>query len=223
MNISDNYCWKSTKKRHNSPLLPSNIRGLIIGKSNSGKTVLLLNLLLQECWLDYDHLYIYGNSLHQKEYQVLQKGFQEGLSKRQLSNLFQKQQVLQKENISPFQVIEEYSGIREGGIKVTFYENCEDIPDPKNLNPNVKNLLILDDCYLGKQSKPEAYYTRGRHNNCDIFYISQNYFRLPRQSIRENSNFIILFEQDTRNLDFIYSDHCTDIMKEEFKAFCKKV
>ena len=43
-----------------------------------------------------------------------------------------------------------------------------------------KNLLLLDDCFLGKQNKDEAYYTRGRHNNCDTIYIAQNSFRLPQ-------------------------------------------
>ena len=81
--------------------------------------------------------------------------------------------------------------------------------------------MILDDCFLGKQNKAESYYTRGRHNNCDTLYITQNYFRLPRQTIRENSNFIILFPQDTKNLNHIHADHCSDITSEEFKEFCK--
>ena len=61
-------------------------------------------------------------------------------------------------------------------------------------------------------------------DNCDTLYISQNYFRLPRQTIRENSNFIILFPQDVKNLNHIYADHCSsDMSKEEFKEFCKDV
>ena len=71
MNISDDYTWKVKSNggsRHNNPLLPRNIRGLIIGKSNCGKTTLLLNLLLQPDWLDYNHLYVFGRSLHQQEY-----------------------------------------------------------------------------------------------------------------------------------------------------------
>ena len=60
------------------------------------------------------------------------------------------------------------------------------IPDPSELDPNAKNLLILDDCFLGRQNKADAYYTRGWHNNCDTIFLSQNYFRLPRQTIREN-------------------------------------
>ena len=48
-------------------------------------------------------------------------------------------------------------------------------------------------------------------------------FRLPRQTIRENCNFILLFQQDTKNLNHIHADHCSDIPLEEFKNFCKQV
>ena len=223
MNITNNYTWKTKTNRDNSPLLPKNIRGLIVGKSGCGKTTLLINLLLQPDWLDYNHLYIYGNSLHQKEYQIIMKGYEEGLSKRQVSNLFLHQEILEKDKLSPLDVIKDYSGIREGGIKIDVYDNCDSVPDPKQLNINEKNLLVLDDCYLDKQSKAESYYSRGRHNSCDTLFLSQNYFRLPRHTIRENSNFIILFRQDVKNLDHIYADHCSDISRDEFKAFCKTV
>ena len=36
-------------------------------------------------------------------------------------------------------------------------------------------------------------------------------------------NFIVLFPQDTKNLNHIHADHCSDITKDEFKDFCKKV
>ena len=54
--------------------------------------------------------------------------------------------------------------------------------------------------------------TSGIHNNCDTFYISQNYFKLQRQTIRENTNLIILFPQDAKNLMHIHADHCDDDM-----------
>ena len=224
MNIANTFSWKSSNSRENSPLLPSNIRGLIIGKSNCGKTTLIFNLLLQPGWLDYNHLYVFGKSLHQIEYKIIRRGFEEELSKRQISNLFIQQDTLTKVELSPLEAIDAYDGITEGGIIANFYDDCSNIPDPSSLDNLEKNLLILDDCFLGKQNKAEAYYTRGRHNNCDTFYISQNYFRLPRQTIRENSNLIILFPQDSKNLSHIYSDHCAqDISSEEFKEFCKKV
>ena len=225
MNISNDFSWKSRMtKRVNSPLLPANVRGLIIGKSNCGKTTLLLNLLLQPEWLDYNHLYVFGNTLHQQEYRILKKGFEAGLNKQQIVNIFRNQQEFDKVKLPPLEVIDQYRGVRKGDIKADFFTDCSMIPDPTELSTDEKNLLILDDCFLGPQSKAEAYYTRGRQNNCDTFYISQSYFRLPRHTVRENSNFIVLFPQDAKNLNHIYADHCDgDMTLDEFKRFCRTV
>ena len=73
----------------------------------------------------------------------------------------------------------------------------------------------MDNCFLGKQNKAESYYTRGRHSNCDTIYISQNYFELPRQTVRENSNIIVLFPQDAKNINHVHADHCSDISIDE--------
>ena len=114
--------------------------------------------------------------------------------------------------------------MRNGEIRADFYDYCQNIPDPSALDPTKKNLLLLGDCFLGKQNKAGAYYTRCRHNNCDTIYIAPNYFRLPRHPIRENSNFIILFPQDTKNLTHIHADHCAgDTPLLEFKLFCHRV
>ena len=227
MEVKDTYAWKANNNnRRNSPLLPRNIRGLIIGKSSCGKTTLLLNLLLQPGWLDYNRLFVFGKSLHQREYKILKKGLEAGLSKEQISNIFENQEKVSA-RIDPEKLIQVYidrGGTAKGDIKANFYDNCfNEIPDPTELNENEKNLLILDDCLLEKQTKAEVYYTRGRHNNCDTFYISQNYFRLPRQTIRENANFIILFPQDAKNLTHIHADHCTDIDIKEFKRLCHTI
>ena len=165
MNISkQNTWWKVTGKRNNNPILPQNIRGLVIGKSGCGKTTVIFNMLLQPGWLDYNHLYVFGKSLHQPEYNVLKKELEGGLTKSQISNVFSHQ--------IPPENIDQYSGARSGTIKADFYDDCSAIPDPSDLDPSQKNLLLLDDCFLGKQNKAEAYYTRGRHNNSDTLYIA---------------------------------------------------
>ena len=228
MEINNSYAWKNDdmQKRKNNPFLPRNIRGLIVGKSNCGKTTLLLNLLLQPDWLDYDHLFVFGKSLHQRVYKIISKGFECGLSKEQISNIFDNQEEEIVKKTDPVKLIERYidqGGVARGNIKANFYSDSSEIPDPTELNEREKNLLVLDDCLLEKQTKAEAYYTRGRHNNCDTFYISQNYFRLPRQTIRENANLIILFPQDAKNIAHIHADHCTDMDINEFKEFCHTV
>lgn len=227
MNIRSDYTIDSDNTRQNNPLLCSTIRMLLVGKSNCGKTTVLFNLLLQPGWIDYTDLYVFGNSLHQQVYKILKKGYESGLSKEQISNLFANQLVLKKNKLTPLSAIDEYikqHGIQRIKIKTHFYSSADSIPDPAQLNETDKNLLILDDCFLGPQNKAEAYYTRGRHNNCDVIYITQNYFRLPRHTIRENANFIILFPQDVKNLNHIYSDHCSfDMDLDEFKEFCHRV
>ena len=83
MNISKQYAWRSAVNyRGNNSLLPQNLRGLVIGKSGCGKTAVIFNLLLQPGRLDYNHLYVFGKSLHQQEYKVLRKGLEAGLSKQ---------------------------------------------------------------------------------------------------------------------------------------------
>ena len=199
MNIRKRYVWQSVGNcRENNPLLPQSLRGLVIGKSGCGKPKVIFNLLLQPGWLDYNHLYIFGKSLHQQEYKILRKGFEGGLSKQQISNVFNSQEMLQW----PLIAIEKYSGVRNGEIQADFYDDCQNIPDPSALDPTQKNLLLLDDCFLGKQNKAKAYYTRGRHNNCDTIYIPQNYFRLPAIQFGRIQT-LLFFSRKTRRISHI--------------------
>ena len=82
--------------------------------------------------------------------------------------------------------------------------------------------MEFDDMLLEKQNTCESYYVRGRHTNVDYFYLAQNYFNLPRQTIRENANFICLFPQDLKNLNHIFDDHVwSDMTTEEFRQLSK--
>lgn len=61
-----------SKARRHGPLLPSTIRGLLIGPSNCGKTNVMISLLLQPNGLRFENVYIYSKSLYQPKYQYLQ-------------------------------------------------------------------------------------------------------------------------------------------------------
>ena len=140
-----------------------------------------------------------------------------------MSNLFRNQEVLVLVNLSPQEAIDTYGGVRSGSVKADFYDDCVSIPDPADLNVN-ENESSYSRRLFSRSTEPSGsvFHSCGRHNNCDTFYIFQNYFRLPRQTIRENANFIVLFSQDTKNLMHIHPDHYDDDMSlNEFKAFCR--
>jgi len=40
-----------------------------------------------------------------------------------------------------------------------FLENASDVPDPRDLSLDKKNLMVFDDLLLKRQNKCEAYYT----------------------------------------------------------------
>ena len=130
-----------------------------------------------------------------------------------------------KRNVSPMAVIEAMGRNlkrHSPAIECQFFETSEDVPDPRELNSEKKNLMVFGDLLLQKQNKCEAYYLRGRQSNIDCLYLFQNYFKLPRQIIRENANFICLFPQDLKNVNHIYNDHVSsDMTKEQFRKLCK--
>ena len=90
-----NLSWDSMTARTNHKLLPKNVRGLIIGKSDCGKTTLLLNLLLNPGWLDYNKLFVFSKSFFQPEYQVLRKAMEHKLPKEAILWLFDNQRDIQ--------------------------------------------------------------------------------------------------------------------------------
>ena len=84
--------------------------------------------------------------------------------------------------------------------------------------------VVFDDMLLSKQeSNIDLFFTRGRHNIIDIYYISQSYFHLPKNTIRNNSNIIILFKQTLRDIILLFHDKAgLDMNLEEWKQLCRK-
>ena len=123
--------WKQSK-RCNHSLLPKGIRGLIIGKSGSGITTLLINLLLRPGWLDYSNINICGKSLFQPEYHILKKAFEEKLPKEVIIRLFENQNEIIDLGISPMSIVEEVAEhIRDkSDVVCNFYQSAEDVFQP---------------------------------------------------------------------------------------------
>ena len=71
-------------------------------------------------------------------------------------------------------------------------------------------------------SQKDEFFTRGRHEKLD-YYISQSYFGLPRQSIRNNRDRLILFKQTLRDVESIFKDiGGYDMRYDEFEEMCRE-
>lgn len=102
------------------------------------------------------------------------------------------------------------------------FSDNEEVPHPGEVKPN--SIMIFDDVACGKQEHIKNYFSMGRHNNIDTFYICQTYSFIPKQLVRDNANFVIAFKQDDRNLHHIYHDHVTpDMSFDQFKNICLKI
>ena len=56
-----------------------------------------------------------------------------------------------------------------------------------------------------------------------MFIIYQSYFDLPKRTIRNNSNIIILFQQTLKDVEHIYRDIAGfDMSYDEFKSLCRE-
>jgi hypothetical protein len=71
MNINTNFDVTDDEVERHSFLLPNSIRGIICGASGCGKTNFMLNLLVNDN-LEYESIHVYGKSLHQPKYQILE-------------------------------------------------------------------------------------------------------------------------------------------------------
>jgi len=106
----------------------------------------------------------------------------------------------------------------EGVNIFTFFEN-DKVLAPEKVLPN--SVFVMDDVIGEHQGVIREYFSRGRHNKVDIFYLAQSYSKVPKQLIRDNANLIVLFKQDERNLKYVYNEHCSgDMSFKEFKLFC---
>ena len=67
--------------------------------------------------------------------------------------------------------------------------------------------IVFDDM-LGSNEAKEigAFFTRCRYQILDIYYISQSWYELPKNNIRNNCSRIVLFPQSLKDITMIYND-----------------
>jgi len=186
----------------NDPLMPQHpFRFLVVGGSGSGKTNMVLNLIMT--FLKYDRLYLYARDIEEIKYRFLIKYF------KNIQLLLRGKKKIE-DNEQIFQYGSEY----------------EDIISVDELDKKKQNLVIFDDFVtVKKHEKIEEYFIRGRKKNCSIIYITQSYTDVPKKIRLQCDYFAIYSIKSGNELINLRKEHGgsfparTVNVKDEFKKY----
>ena len=189
------------------------VRCIITGPSECGKSVFLTNLILNII-NEYDKIYIYSPSLHQDLHQKLIKFFTNYIP----IHIIPKN--LNEEDIDV--VIEEIvnnKDFQKSDTEIETFDNIDELKFPQEYEKN--SIIMLDDLNEKEinNDKIQAMFKRGRHNQLSIFINSQDYYELPKRTIRANGNIYHIFEPNNlRDVKNLYQDKSSmDMTLNEFK------
>ena len=189
---------------HNSkwPYIPDHpYRILIVGGSGSGKTNALSNLINNQP--DIDKIYLYAKDPYEIKYQYL-------ISKREKVGLnhFNDPKAFMEYSNDMQDVhknIEDYNRIRKRKILIVFDDMIANMINNNKLNPIVTELFI-----------------RGKKLNISIVFLTQSYFKVPKDVRLNSTNFFIMKIPNKRELQQIALNHSSDTDFKDFMNICKK-
>lgn len=102
-----------------------------------------------------------------------------------------------------------------------FFANCEDLIPLDECQVN--SLVVFDDCLMEEQTKIKDYFIRGRHKKISCVYLSQSYGKVDMQVIRNNVNFLCIFNQNKHYTKRIYQDFVgSDMTFDQFENMCQE-
>ena len=189
------------------------VRCIITGPSERGRSVFLTNLNLNFI-NENSKIYISSTSLHQDFYQKLLMCFSNSKPIQIIPS------ILNEEDIDiVFEELVKNKDFEKSGTETDTYESIEELKFPEEYENN--SIIILDDLNEKEKIDPrvQAMFKRCRHNHSSIFLISQDYYELPKKTIRANGNIYHIFKPnnflDVRN---IYKDKAfMDMTSDELK------
>ena len=83
--------------------------------------------------------------------------------------------------------------------------------------------VVFDDMLDTSQKLIDPFFSRGRHQDCDVHYSSKSYFDLPKRTSLKNSNVIILFQQTLKDVEHSFRNIADfDMPYDEFKLLCRE-
>ena len=166
INIDDYTNENIIEQNSKWPYIPDHpYRTLIIGGSGSGKTNALLNLINNQP--DIDKIYLYAKDPYETKYQYL-------INEREkvgLNHFNDPKAFMEYSNDlqDVYKDIDDYNPRKKRKILIAFDDMIADMINNNKLNPIVTELFI-----------------RGRKLNISIVFITQSYFKVPKD-VRLNS------------------------------------
>ena len=141
------------------------------------------------------------------------------INKLQLFRLYDKEKEIHIITRSPNQYEDFELKDTEGALRIVIEEYLED----KSIQDFQNCCVVFDDMLDSNQKLIDPLFTRGRHNDLDVYYLAQSYFDLPKRTIRNDSNIIFLFQQTLKDVEHIYRDIAGfDMSYDEFKSLCRE-
>ena len=189
------------------------VRCIITGPSECGKNVFLTNLFLNNFNED-NKKFFYSPSLHQEIHQKLIKCFSNYIPIHIIPNILNEGDidVVIKELVNN-------KDFEKSDTEIETYESLEQLKFPQENDEG--GISILDDLNEKEMIDPrvQAMFKQSRHNNLSIFIISQDYYLLPKRTIRANLNIYHTFKPNNfRDVQNIYQEKASmDMILDEFK------
>ena len=184
------------KRKHNPnwPYIPDHPYRIIIGGSGSGKAN-LLNLI--ENQPDIDKIYLYGKDPYESKYQYL-------INKREsvgINHFKDPKAFIDYSNDmhDVYKNIDDYNLDIENTISIVFDDMISDMIHNKKLNSIVTESFI-----------------RGRKLNISLVFITQLYFKVPKDVRLNTSHLFIVKIPNKRELQQIAINHSSDINTKDF-------
>ena len=169
-------------------LYPSHpVKCIITGPSECGRSLFLTNLILKII-NEYDKIYIYSPSLHQDFYHKLIICFSNYIP------IHINPKILNAEVIDiVFEDIVNNKDFDKSDTEIETYDNIEELKLPQEYDDGGN--IIVDDLNEKEMNDPrvQAMFKRSRHNNLSIFIMSQDYYELPKKTIRANGKIYHIF------------------------------
>ena len=149
---------------------------------------------------DIDKIYLYAKDRYEAKYKHL-------INKREKVGLDQFKAFMKYSNdmLVVYKNIEDYNPDKKRKVLIVFDDMIADVINNKKLNPTVTEL-----------------FTRRRKINISIVFITQSYFKVPKDVRLNSIHFFIMKIPNKRELKQIALNHSSDIDSNDFMKIYKK-